>query len=117
MPCAPQVQPAAVGERVGVALALLAVVLAVLVARAVAALAALTRERASARDSVVLVQMTAVPADPIVHNASPSKLSQDFHAQSTPPARWLSSLFPARSLVRLRSEERRVGKECRSRWS
>src|ERR1051326_5887267 len=71
MPCAPQVQPAPVGERVGVALALLAVVLAVLVARAVATLAALARKRAPARDSVVLVQMTAVPADPVVHFPHP----------------------------------------------
>src|SRR5437763_5642918 len=67
----PQVQPAAVGERVGVALALLAVVFAVLVARAVAALAAIARERAPARDGVVLVQMTAVPADPVVHFPHP----------------------------------------------
>src|SRR5438105_765368 len=73
-PRAPQVQPAAVGERVGVALALLAVVLTVLVARAVAALAALVRERAPARDRVVLVQMAAVPANPIVHAALTSVL-------------------------------------------
>src|SRR4030095_9934448 len=63
----PQVEPAPVGERVGVALTLLAVVLAVLVARAVAALRPFGRERAPARDCVMRLQMAAVPADPLVH--------------------------------------------------
>src|SRR2546423_15117558 len=78
MSLAPQVQPAAVRERVGVALALLAGVLAVLVARAVAALAALARERAPARDGGVLVQMTAVPADPVVHFPHPRNVFRIF---------------------------------------
>src|SRR5437762_10905994 len=70
-PRTPEAQAASVGERVGVALALLAVVLAVLVARAVAALA-LARERTPARNRVVLVQVAAVPADPVVHFAHAS---------------------------------------------
>ncbi len=68
-PRPPLADPPAVGERVRVALALLAVVLAVLVAGAVATLLALAPERAPARDGVVLMQMAAVPTRPVVHVA------------------------------------------------
>ena len=44
---------------------------------------------------------------------SPTSQSMIFWSQSSPP-RWLSPLV---ACTWMRSEERRVGKECRSRWS
>jgi hypothetical protein len=66
---AAEVEPAPVGERVGVALALLAAVLAVFVPRAIATLAALGHERAPARNRVILLQVAAVPTDLVAHVA------------------------------------------------
>ena len=44
-------------------------------------------------------------------------LSRSGKGGSAGKKRWKGSLFRASLLALLRSEERRVGKECRSRWS
>src|ERR1700749_3054948 len=82
---APEIQTAAVGERVRVAFALLAVVFAVLVARAVAALAVVL-ERASARNRVLLVQVAAVPANSVVHVVHPRNVLRIFKRKYFRPA-------------------------------
>ena len=87
-------EPPPVGERVQVALALLPEVLAVLVARAVAPLLS-ARERAAARDSVVLVQVPAVPARPIVHGRSTSELMIGFT-----PAKLFHAAAAVKTLIR-----------------
>ena len=44
-------------------------------------------------------------------------LPVDQYPQITPPVVKISASYPGASALTVRSEERRVGKECRSRWS
>src|SRR2546429_7785998 len=61
------------------------------------------------------------PAPPNAPTASFSSLSfaisSTFHIPAPPVIRDTHSNLKSLSIIRTRSEERRVGKECRSRWS
>src|SRR5207253_3867656 len=60
-----------------------------------------------------LTRQQSTPADVVqIHAASLGDLTDLVHA-----LRRLRAVYALRDLERLRSEERRVGKACRSRWS
>src|SRR5207245_6179688 len=68
------------------------------------------------RDATVTgVQTCALPIFPILMRSTSSTRtgSPNFHSARASPSREM----PMASWMPLRSEERRVGKECRSRWS
>ena len=54
----------------------------------------------------------------LVQNEGSFKLSKNTaFSASTPEAKTVAEYFAAQMNLATRSEERRVGKECRSRWS
>src|SRR5260370_27469141 len=74
------------------------------------------------RDSSVTgVQTCALPISPrtnaLVHCKAPEHLSSEEEAPQRNESSSVNSFALPHSFAQFRSEERRVGKECRSRWS
>ena len=89
-----------------------------LISAAVIGLAACSQEPAKPAENAAPAASEAAPAETAAPaDAAPASEAAPADSAAAPAAGNCATTVKANDAMQLRSEERRVGKECRSRWS